>query len=334
MSIRVVKAGALSSLQDLGRFGYQRFGVPVNGVMDEWSHRLANMLVGNAEAEATLECTLTGPSLLFAQSQLIAICGADLSPTIDKLPVPQGRPVLVRAGARLDFGKRRNGARVYLAVRGGYRARPVMHSKSTYLRGEFGGLDGRALRAGDIIDAGAADDPACYPSIGRAFDEGGKPFAAPSWLVAPAAMMTSPQPVRVIIGQQWPAFDDASQKQFAQAPFRISPQSDRMGYRMEGPTLKLRKRLEMISEVVGFGTVQVPPDGNPIILMADRQTTGGYPKIAQVASVDLPLLAQMLPHESLRFAFITVEQAQQLYLERERDIRRIQQSLEQLRRGK
>jgi len=330
MTLQVLKAGALSTLQDLGRYGYQRYGVPVSGVMDEWSHRLANLLVGNAESEATLECTLTGPSLGFGRTHLIALCGADLSPTIGGVAVPQGRPVRVPAGARLDFGERKSGARVYLGIGGGFLAAPVMQSNSTFLRGGFGGFHGRALRKADVLDIGASHAERLYPQLDQLLDAMGTPFAAPAWSVIPPRAIGSPQPLRVMAGPQWDAFGKEAQSLFCNTPFRITPQSDRMGYRLEGARLALRKPLEMISEAVGFGTIQIPPDGNPIILMADRQTTGGYPKIADVASVDLPLLAQMLPSECLCFSVISLEAAQQLRHEREQELQRLRHSINQL----
>jgi antagonist of KipI len=301
-SIDVLKPGLLSTLQDRGRFGYQRFGVVVGGAMDEWSHRLANVLVGNPQDEATLEVTWMGPSLRFNEAALIAICGADLSPHVAERAVPHGRP--------------------------------VMNSKSTFLRGGFGGYQGRALRKGDAIAIGAIDGDR-FPQLARDLSAGAEMFAAtpealiPSLTNEPEAACT----VRVVAGQQWHMFTDEAHATFLRAEFRVSAQSDRMGYRIEGPALALRAPIEMISEAVGFGTVQVPPDGHPIILMADRQTTGGYPKIADVASVDLPLLAQMPPHHPLRFALIPLETAQQLYLAREQEFSRLRQSIDELKRG-
>ena len=321
MSIHVIKPGALSTLQDLGRFGYQSFGVSVSGAMDQWTHRVANLLVGNAQTEATLEFTLIGPSLVFDDAQLIAIYGADMSPTIDRQAVPQGQPVLVRAGSRLDFGKRVSGARAYLSIRGGFPAAAVMGSKSTFLRGAFGGFGGRALRKGDEIAVNAAEP--CDPRLVRMLDERDMPFAVLSEAAVPALAVATPQVLRVTTGPQWDAFSCEAQAAFTNELFRISLQSDRMGYRLEGARLALRQPLEMISEGVIFGAVQVPPDGNPIVLMADCQTTGGYPKIAYVASVDLPLLAQMRPNEHVRFAPISMDQAQQLYIEREDEIERV-----------
>jgi len=319
MTIRVIKPGALSTLQDLGRVGYQRYGVIVDGAMDEWAHRLANLLVGNPETEATLEITLIGPRLAFEATAVIAICGADLSPHIGDREVPMERPVVLRPGNVLEFGRRRAGCRAYLAVRGGYDVAPVMGSKSTYLRGGFGGYQGRALRAGDVVGIGAA----------KSGD--GALFAAPSppWPSRAIATAGRQPPIRVVEGAQWPLFSDDAQRAFANTEFKLTPHSDRMGYRLEGTKLVLRDPIEMISEGVSFGTIQVPPDGNAIILMADCQTTGGYPKIAQVASVDLPVLAQMMPGQTMRFELISLDVAQRLYLDREREFRRIRESTAQ-----
>jgi len=335
VSVRVAKSGALSTLQDLGRFGYQRFGIVVGGAMDVWSHRAANLLVGNDESEATLEITLIGPSLTFAETALIALCGANLSPRIGGRPLPLGRPVLLRAGSQLDFGQRQSGCRAYLAVRGGFHVTPVMDSKSTYLRGGYGGFHGRALRKGDEIPIGADDAEDYYPGLGRLLRECGDPFCAPACAFVPpfAIASNASHAIRVVSGQQWEALTDRAQAQFVSAAFRITPNSDRMGYRLEGPKLELREPIEMISEGVTFGTIQLPPDGNSIVLMADRQTTGGYPKIANVASVDLPLLAQMVPDDHLSFEMISLDEAQLLYLAREQDLGAVARAIQQQMRG-
>jgi biotin-dependent carboxylase-like uncharacterized protein len=320
VNVEVVKPGVLSLLQDRGRVGFQRFGVPVSGAMDAWSHRVANVLVGNSDQEATLEVTLIGPSLRFPEAALIAITGADLSPRIGEHAVPQGTAVLVRAGSLLEFGRRVTGVRAYLAVRAGFDVEPVMGSRSTYVRGGFGGLSGRALRKGDALQVVAADAEQAFPQPAAKVRTGTLPFAAfdePLALPSPP-FGASPSMVRVIAGQQWDAFTDAARQSLCEGEFRLHPQSDRMGFRFEGPKLALREPLEMISEAVAFGTIQVPADGNPIVLMADRQTTGGYPKIASVASVDLPVLAQTMPQQPVRFTMVSLEDAQRLYLARER----------------
>ena len=319
MSVEVLKPGALTTLQDLGRYGYQRFGVVVNGAMDEWSHQVANELVGNIDDEATLEITLLGPSLRFAEAALIAIVGADLSANVGGHLIPRGRAVMIGAGTQLDFGSRVNGVRAYLSVSGGFDVAPVMDSRSTYLRGGFGGFAGRALRRGDVLTIGKR--ARTVPRSPK------RPSAQPVTLVDGPAVTAGPKyltgevvSVRVIAGAQWELFTPESLSTFLTSPYQIDPQSDRMGYRFEGPALQRRHEFEMISEGVAFGTVQVPPEGKPIVLMADRQTTGGYPKIACVASVDLPVMAQLAPRQAVRFRTIELQEAQALYQTRAREL--------------
>jgi urea carboxylase len=306
MSIEVLKPGALTTLQDLGRRGYQRFGVPVNGVMDERSHRLANALLGNAQSEATLEITLMGPALRFATDALIAVTGADLDAKLNGEPLPRNEACVVSAGSELAFGKRRSGVRAYLAVRGGFKVDPVMGSASLFARGGYGGFAGRALAKGDVIELNDRSE-AKVSTVDKVLVALGEDVLA-----------DAEAPIRVIAGREWALFDPASQHAFVQQPFRLTPQSDRMGFRLEGPKLELTHAAQMESEALGFGAIQVPADGNPIVLMADRQTTGGYPKIAQVCAVDLPRLAQTMPGESLRFSLIGIDDAQRLLLSQER----------------
>ncbi|MBP0625012.1 biotin-dependent carboxyltransferase family protein [Cupriavidus consociatus] len=297
-AIEVIKPGALSTFQDLGRAGYQQLGVPANGVMDERAHRLANALVGNPQDTATLEITLMGPTLRFGMATAVAVCGADLDASIDGTPLPIAQACVVPAGATLSFGKRKSGLRAYLAVAGGFALHPVMGSDSTFVRGGYGGMQGKPLRKADVIGlraprAGLPDAPA-------------QPSFAAGVMAAPEA------PLRVVRGREWDAFSADAHAAFTSAKFRIGAQSDRMGYRLEGPALALSAPREMWSEAVAFGTVQVPPDGQPIVLMADRQTTGGYPKIAHVCAVDLPRLAQRMPGESVRFTVVGLDEAQRL----------------------
>jgi antagonist of KipI len=323
----VHRAGILSTLQDRGRYGYQRYGMPVGGVMDEHSHRLANLLVRNAEEEATLEFTLAGPRIEFTQTTLIAICGGDFSPTIGGRQVPGARPVLVRAGSVLDLAVCRLGCRAYLAVAGGFDVPVVMGSKSTYLPAALGGFHGRALKRGDELPLQPAPND-LYPGLVRALQTA-EDFVCPKWSVhANAALLAHDHHrIRFIQGRHFALFSEASRAQFLSAEFRIAANSDRMGYRLEGPTLTLSEPGEILPEAVTFGSIQVPPDGRPIVLMANRQTTGGYPLIAEVASVDLPLLAQLPPGDTLRFEPITLEHAQQLYLQREREMALMREGL-------
>lgn len=335
MSLHVLKPGALSLLQDLGRYGYQRFGVLVGGAMDEWSHRFANALVGNDDNEATLEITLTGPTLRFDDSLMVAVCGADMTPVVDgaggTLALPHGRPVLIKAGSQLRFGVRIAGARAYLAVRGGFDVAAVMGSRSTYVRGGFGGFQGRALEKGDVlrVRSGRVPERAPAPPSGfenAASDRAAQTLSVPgSPIIAPAVAIAPVQAIRIIAGRHWDVFTVEARRRLLESEFRIAAQSDRMGYRLQGPELARARPIEMISEPVTAGTIQVPPDGQAIVLMADRQTTGGYPKIASVASVDLRLLAQMAPPQALRLQLITLGDAQKIYLAREREYCHVRQ---------
>lgn len=324
MSITVIKPGLQSTFQDLGRQGHQHLGVSVSGAMDARAHRLANMLVGNTEDHATLELTLSGPTLQFNSAACIAISGAMLSPTVNAQPVPNNRPLIVKPGDILAFEARTKGLRAYLAVFGGFDIAPVMGSRSTFLRGNFGGLEGRALKKDDQLRLIAS-------LSGRDLDM----LSDELWKIKvylPAILGLTLRPeIRVMAGPHAKRFTDASLAQFFDSDYQVSPQSERMGYRLEGPTLELESTTQIVSEVTSFGTIQVPPDGKPIILMADRQTTGGYVKIAHVATIDLPVVAQIMPGERLRFQDITLAQAQQLDNQREQAFGRLYQGLEPLR---
>ncbi len=318
-NIQVIKPGVQSQLQDLGRFGFQDLGVPVCGAMDEWSHRVANLLVGNARDEATLEMVLMGPSLVFESATRVAVCGADLSPRLNGEPVPMQRPFDVPAGGQLDFGRRVSGLRAYLAVRGGFDVAPVMGSRSTYVRGGFGGFEGRALRKGDVLRvAGVQAAPVPLVDVGVAVDVA---HHLPS--NDPAAVAV----VRVIAGEHWAHFSAETQAVFTTASYKINAQSDRMGYRLDGPALVRLDAVELISEAMGFGTIQVPSDGQPIVLMAERHSAGGYPKIAHVISVDQPVLAQLAPQQQVRFELVTLQAAQTWYLQREKTLAQLRQTL-------
>lgn len=326
MSLSVIKPGMLSSFQDRGREGYQHQGIPAAGAMDERAHRLANALAGNAGDPATLEITLTGPTLRLNAPACFALAGADLGATLNGQVVPLHRPLVGRTGDVLAFGARPAvGVRAYLAVHGGFALTPVMGSETTYLRSGFGGFHGRALAKGDEV-------PLRRPlADGRDLDALQKDL----WnlrVYLPAALGNKRrETIRFLPGMHWPEFSQASRRAFAASEFRISAQSDRMGYRLQGPSLSMHQPRQMLSEAACFGTVQVPSGGEAIILMADRQTTGGYPKIAQIATVDLPALAQCAPGQALRFQQIELEEAQHLDGERERAFAQLQDALVPLR---
>ena len=324
MSVVVLKPGMLSTFQDLGRFGQQHLGVSVTGAMDQRAHRLANMLVGNDPALATLEITLIGPTLRFTKPCCLALCGADLSATLNGQPLVLNRPIVVRAKDELSFGVRQHGTRAYLAVHGGFALEPVLGSTSTYLRSAMGGWHGRALRRDDEI-------PLLRPLKNKGLED----LAMDLWslkIYLPAALSEPRQTfVRLIKGQQWDEFTPESCVALLTEPYRISPDSERMGYRLQGASLLMTTPRQMISEGTTFGTIQVPASGQPIILMADRQTTGGYPKMAYVASVDLPRLAQMGPGDIVSFKAISLEQAQALDLARAKAFATLADALQPIR---
>ncbi|MGF3104152.1 biotin-dependent carboxyltransferase family protein [Rossellomorea sp. DUT-2] len=327
--INVMKPGLLSTIQDLGRYGYQKYGVIVSGSMDPLAHKISNLLVGNDENEATLEMTLMGPTLEFRETTLISICGGDLSPTIDGKPVPLRRSLLIKAGSVLKFGACKSGCRSYLAIAGGFNVETVMNSKSTYVRAGIGGLNGRSLKEGDHLEPGTIKKESeniieyLLPYLE------GNDFTEIEWSISSEFISAYQQKknIRVIPGSEYDLFSPESREHFFSEPFKVSAQSDRMGYRLEGPSLHLEKDYDMISEAVAFGTIQVPSNGKAIVLLADRQTTGGYPRIGQIASVDLPLIAQAKPGEELTFTIVSHEKAQELYIDRERQVRHLKQGV-------
>ncbi len=299
--VEVEKAGLLTSVQDGGRAGMQVYGVPLSGALDRFAMQVANLLVGNAPDAPVLEFTLTGPVLRFSCPQLIAITGGDFQPQLDGVPVPAWQTVWVPAGARLTFGAAAAGARGYLAVAGGFQVPSVLGSAATDLRGKYGGWQGRALVAGDRIPVmDAAVTPALVPKFRRGL--------APRWIPD----YGSSRPVRVVPGPHRDRFHPEAWQQLLSVRYRISPASDRMGYRLQGPALAHRQSADILSTYIFPGVIQVPADGQPIVLMADCQVTGGYPIIGVVAAVDLPYLAQRRPGDELHFRAISVAEAQQL----------------------
>ncbi|MFC9711367.1 biotin-dependent carboxyltransferase family protein [Paenibacillus sp. NPDC056933] len=321
MSIEVIRPGLLSTVQDEGRTGFRQYGVHPGGVMDTFAARAANVLIGNFLDAAVLEITLTGPELRFHENRLISLCGADLSATVDGQPVPLWRPVVLLAGSVLRFGRCRSGLRTYMAIAGGIAVPEIMGSRSTDLKTGFGGIEGRALKEGDRLFAGevSLEAQATLHGLSLLAEKNNRRIEAPGWYLSSnewPAYQTDPV-IRVMPGKDSAAFDESSLERFYKERYVISPQSDRMGYRLKGTKLELRQPLERLSEAVTYGTVQVPADGQPILLMADHQTIGGYPVIAQVARVDLPILAQAGPGARVTFERITYEEAQQLFLEQE-----------------
>jgi KipI family sensor histidine kinase inhibitor len=321
--IAVLTPGVLTTVQDHGRPGYQRYGVGVGGAMDRFSLAVANALVGNPANAAALEITLVGPALRFAGDTLITICGADLSPTVDGHPVPAWRPVLVRAGGTLRFGQCVSGCRACLAVAGGLTVPPVLGSRSTNLRAGFGGVAGRALRAGDTLVAGRPSPAAERVALALASASGAVPATAWSLVASSLPVYHAHADLRVVPDPQITHLPPASRATLFGQTWRISSRSDRMGYRLQGSPVDAVRPAEPASEPVVAGTVQLPPDGLPILLLADRQTTGGYLRAVHVSTADLAAAAQLKAGDTVRFREVTLETARMLHLARLRELARV-----------
>lgn len=329
MSIKVLKPGLLTTIQDTGRFGYQREGIIVSGAIDKVALRIANLLVGNEQEAAALEITLLGPQLYFTQDHLIAITGADLSPTIDGEPVKLWRPILVKEGAILAFGAPVLGCRAYIAVAGGFAVAKVMGSYATYLRAGIGGYKGRALQVEDVIpcNSPAADITHYSQKLGQSINAGN--YAQATWTPDPELYPSYEEnpTIRAVKGPEYELFHVTDRDNFWAEKYQVKTESDRMGYRLQGMPLSLIEPKELLSSAVTFGTVQVPAEGQPIVLMADHQTTGGYPRIAQVITADLPKLAQVQPGKYIRFEEVPLEKAQQLYMQQEQKLEQLEWAL-------
>ena len=304
-ALLVVKPGLLTTVQDLGRYGHQASGVPVAGPMDMFSHRLANQLVGNNADAATLEITLLGPELIVDADTTIAVAGAHFEIACDDRPVPFNASFAVHKGQRIKFGRIVQGARAYLAVAGGIQTDPVLGSRATHLVSHMGGLNGRALITGDRL-----------PIVGGS-------TSGPQRKAGGLTLPTNGRArLRVMPGPQADWFEADAMKTIAGVSFRISPQSNRMGYRLQGPPLVRVRDSELISEPLGVGAIQVPAAGEPILLMADRQTAGGYPKIGYVISADLPLAGQLAPGDFIEFHLCSHQEAVAALIARERQLLR------------
>lgn len=320
--MRIIRSGLCSTVQDTGRARFRHLGVATGGAMDLMMHELANRLVGNPAGLATIEMTLTGDELEFSANTLIAITGADMTPVIcgrdaGSQLVPQHCPVAIPAGSRLCFQAARRGCRSYIAIAGGVDVPVVMESRSTALSAAFGGHRGRKLAAGDELPIGALSKssdriPAQLLSPGVS--------AQPRWFVRPFPL---PNPdvavLRIVAGTHTSCLHPAELSRLSDSAFRVSSQSDRMGYRLTDHQISLEQREELLSEGAVPGTIQLPPDGNPILLMSDCAPTGGYPRIGHVISADLGSAAQLRPGQSVRFVMITLEQAQEAFRQRHQD---------------
>lgn len=302
--IEFVTPGLLTTVQDAGRISYQRFGMPVAGAMDEAALALANVLVGNDIEEAALEVTMSGPTLRFLQANTFAVSGGQFEVFLDGERISNNRAYIACEGSVLRVGNSALGSRLYIAFAGGLGISQIMGSRSTYLKGQVGGLSGKCAQKGDQI--GFRGPRVDLPNL-------------PYRFVDEKALVTySNNPcVRVVMGPQEDHFSEEGLATFLASTYQVTAENDRMGYRLEGTSIEYAagKDGNIISDGIAFGAVQIP-DGKPIIMMADRQTTGGYAKIASVIRVDLPLVAQLRAGDSLRFKKISIDEAQKLYRQR------------------
>ncbi|MBU1012151.1 MAG: biotin-dependent carboxyltransferase family protein [Bacteroidetes bacterium] len=301
--IKFISGGMLTSIQDMGRYGHQKFGMPVSGAMDTYSLQLANYLVGNKRNEACFEITYLGPEIEFHSDTTIAISGAIMQSKVNGSSVPMNTSIFIAKGDILVMGAVKKGMRAYLSIAGGVIIPDVMGSRSTYLRAKVGGFQGRKIETGDLIE------------IGKNSLILMKEIPSPLLFIYPGI-----QTIRVLKGTEFYRFENEAWNTFLNSEYTISNQNDRMGYRLSGPPIKHKNGADIISSGIVNGSIQVPGHGEPIIMMADHQTVGGYTKIANVVSVDLPIMGQMKAGDKIKFKEITLEEAQDLIKKQEENL--------------
>jgi antagonist of KipI len=325
MSIRITKSGFLSTLQDIGRPGFQSEGVPVCGSMDTDALITANLLVGNAENSCCIEFTLHGAEIKTEEDILIAFTGGGARVQADNSEIPFGKSVHIRKGSTVKLIDSLQGCRSYLAVGGGFRADKIMNSASTYLPSAFGGLGGRALQNGDFLEVNQ-EMSLVAKKIKASLPLSTQNFSVASWgLNNPKTSFS--KSVRVVTGPEWNWLSGKAQKEFYDLKFSVLPSSNRMGIRLQSEKLERIDNKELLSTSVSKGTIQCTPDGNAILLMSDCQTTGGYPRIAQVAAVDLSDCAQLRAADKLQCVNISFAEAERLFLDRQRKKGEIKRSI-------
>lgn len=333
MGIEIMKGGLMTTVQDAGRRGYQRFGMGVSGAVDVHSYHYANILVGNEKNEAVLEATMIGPSIRFQSDSVIAITGGDLSPSLDGKPCRMYQAVAVSAGSILSFGMMKSGCRAYIAFAGGLEIYPVMGSRSTYIKANLGGFEGRKLKDGDEI--AFARSGAVPKNLEKRILPEELRFES---VAAARGGSVREHTVRVLLGPQDDRFTAKGLETFLHSPYKVTDQFDRMGCRLTGPKIEHVTDGNIITDCIAFGAIQVPDSGEPIIMLSDRQTTGGYAKIASIINVDMPLIAQAKTGDTIRFVETDIDTAQDLFIaQNERykhlqtefdDVKKVEQEIE------
>ncbi len=314
MSLSIIKPGLLDTIQDMGRYGYSHWGINPGGVMDRYAAQVANMLVGNHINEAVIEIHFPGAQILFNQNALISITGGDFSPSLNDQQLPLWQPLVIRKNTVLQFPKLKSGSVCYISVHGGLSADKWLSSYSTNLKAMAGGLSGRQLKKNDEI---FFKENAIY-FAGLLNEENN--MRVLHWRADVSKTYQSPNEIFIIKGNEWQQLNGTSQYDFIENSFIIHSSSDRMGYQLRGTHLQLSNPFELISTGVNFGTVQLLPDGQLIVLMADHQTTGGYPRIGHVISAHLPKLAQLRPSDSIQFKLIDIDSAEELFFQQQKEL--------------
>lgn len=315
MSLLILKHGLSDSIQDGGRYGHQHLGINPGGVMDRYAMKIANVLVSNEMEEAVLELHFPAAEILFEETVLIALSGADLSPQINERSVPMLHPILVQKGSVLVFKKQITGARVYVSLRGGFQIPLWLQSKSTNNKVKAGGWEGRSLKKNDRIPLQLTTNLIDLPD--------GTGFLVLPWSAADSTMKKNEQ-IEFIAGAEYHLLNTVARQKLEQGQFKILPQSDRMGYRLQGDAISLEQKKEMISSAVTRGTIQLLPDGQLIVLMSEHQTTGGYPRIGHVTASSFNSLAQMNAGQKIRFLKTTLEEAENEIAATERNLQQLQ----------
>jgi antagonist of KipI len=325
MQVNIIKPGLLTTLQDQGRSGYRALGIPVAGVMDSFASQIANILVGNSRRLPVLELTYAGLELVTATDVLIACCGGGSKLMVNGNELPYWKSLFIPAGIELRFKSLEHGCRTYISIAGGWFAQQMFNSNSTYLPIQIGGFHGRSLQAGDQLYA-ERELTVCSLSIYSQLES--KTINFPGWGVFAASFVNyGSAEIRVLMNHESDWFDEGSLEAFFKETYTLSLQADRMGYHLDGKPLKQQFEKQLLSIAVSMGTLQVTTGGSMILLMADCQTTGGYPRIAKVAAVDLPVCAQLKPGDRIRFKKITVEEAESEYLKLEEKISAVERTV-------
>jgi len=316
MSIRIFKAGMLDTVQDTGRFGFQHLGINPGGVMDHYAAQVTNSLAGNIPGDAVIEMHFPAATILFEQETLLALGGANFNPAINGETIPMWHPVIVSKNSILQFRKKLEGARCYLAINKGLKITGWLNSFSTNLIAGAGGFKGRSLKKDDVIRLNVKTD---YQKFLQ-----GKDFVVLPWKPDIKWDKSTDNKIQVLVGNEWDQLTDDAKKKFESELFSITALSNRMGYRLKGPSMTTWQQKELVSSAVSFGTIQWLPDGQLIVLMADHQTTGGYPRVGHVITADLPKLAQMNSGDAIHFSIIHQKKAESILINRQHHLLQLQ----------